>query len=141
MPEPKHITHRYRDPAKAYNQNIAGLTKKQRARRERKLQEQLYNARVNLLARLMVNWLIAYEKGEEEKASDLLPQIDKLLKTFTANVAERILGAAQEAAEAQILREQNERVMAEFSPIPVQAKPEPVPYTQEELDALAAAAE
>ena len=144
MPEPKHVTHQYRDPAKAFNQRMAGMTKKQRARRERQLQAQLYNARVNVLGRLMVNWFKAEEVGNQEDLAALNSKIASLLKTVTWHIAEKIRGAAEEAYEAQVLAEQNARIMSEFKPIEVREGPvkaEPVPYTQEELDAFAAAGE
>lgn len=118
-----------------YNQHIAGMSPKLRARRERILQEQLYNARVNVLARFMVNWFIADEKGEEDRQTALLPDINRFLRTFTSGVAERIRDAAAGAAEAQILAEQAERIKVEQTPT---VKAEPVPFTQEELDAFAA---
>ncbi len=139
MPEPKHVTHKFRDPAKAHNQRLAGMTKKQRARRERQLQAQLYNARINLLGRAMVNWFIADERGDEERLTQLNEEIAKLLKMMTWERAEKIRAAAEQAYDAHVLYEQNQRIMAEFKPIEV--RPEPQPYTQEELDAFAAASE
>lgn len=144
MPEPKHVTHQYRDPAKAFNQRMAGMTKKQRARRERQLQAQLYNARINVLGRLMVNWFKAEEAGNQEDLDALTAKINGLLKMFTWHIVEKIRRAAEEAYEAQMLAEQNARIMSEFTPIPVQEGPkkaQPVPYTQEELDAFNAAGE
>jgi len=119
------------------------MTNKQMARRERIRQAQLFNLRVNVTGRLMMNWYLWEERGEPEHGEQLLPEITKLLRTFTGDVAERIRGAAQEAAEQQILNEQNERIMAEFQPIEMRDGPkaEPVPFTQEELDAFAAATE
>lgn len=143
MPEPKHITHQFRDPAKAFNQRLAGMTKKQRARRERILQAQLYNNRVTMLGRMMVNWFIADEKADAERLELLNSEMPALLKTFTWQVVEKVKQAAEEAYEAHVLYEQNQRIMAEFKPIEVREGPvkaEPVPFTQEELDAFANAA-
>jgi len=126
-----------------YNQRLAGMTLKQRSRHERIRQAQLYNLRVNVMGRMMMNWYLWEERGEPERGEQLLPEIAKMLKTFTSDVAERIRGAAQEAAEQVILNEQNERIMAEYTPIEKREGPKaaPVPFTQEELDAFEAAGE
>lgn len=162
MPEPKHVVHNpkgrhakeltHSDAAvrqwaidNRFNRQMAGMTKRQRARRERLLQAELYNARVTVLARMMVNWFIAFDKQDSEERTKRLEflqaEIAKLLKMFTWQVVEKIKASAEEAYEAYVLDEQNKRIMAEFKPIEVREGPAPAPYTQEELDEFAAAGE
>lgn len=101
--------------SRAFNQRMAGMTKKQQARRERLLQGQLHNGRVNILAAKMVAWFENEDAQpvNAEKRDILTADISKLLATMTWQQAAAIRDAAEHAYEVKVLQEQRERTAAE----------------------------